>query len=76
MKDINNISHVLASSQKTAYRGIVHDGYLDVLPDNHWIECLTTGLKNDSVFSMVIKSNQEIIGTTILSNIEKSMKSI
>jgi ribosomal protein S18 acetylase RimI-like enzyme len=71
IEDVYNISHTLASSWKTAYRGIVHDDYLDALPDNHWVEYLTTGLKNDSVFSMVIESNQEIIGAAILSNTEK-----
>ena len=71
IEDVNNISHVLASSWKTAYRGIVHDDYLDALKHDHWVEFLTTGLSNDSIFSMVIESNQEIIGAAILNETEK-----
>lgn len=69
--DIENISLVLALSWKTAYRGIVHDDYLDSLKDNHWVEFLTDGLNNDSIFSMVIENNQEIIGASILGKTEK-----
>ena len=49
-KDIERISCVLAASWKTAYRGIVHDDYLDALQDNHWAKFLTTGLNNASIF--------------------------
>jgi ribosomal protein S18 acetylase RimI-like enzyme len=70
IKDIKSISHVLASSWKTAYRGIVHDDYLDALKYDHWVAPLTTGLSNESFFSMVIESNQEIIGAAIWNNTE------
>ena len=69
--DIENISLVLALSWKTAYQGIVHDEYLDKLRHDNWVEFLSTGLNNDTVFSMVIENNQEIIGAAILCNTEK-----
>lgn len=68
--DIEIISFVLASSWKTAYRGIVHDDYLDSLQDSHWVEFLSTGIDDGNVFSMVIENNQEIIGAAILSKTE------
>jgi len=71
IEDVKNISHVLASSWKTAYRGIVHDDYLDALKCDRWVEFLTTGLSNDNIFSMVIENENEIIGAAILSKTEK-----
>ena len=71
IEDAERISHVLASSWKTAYRGIVHDDYLDALKADHWITFLTTGLNSGSIFSMVIENDQEMIGAAILSRTEK-----
>ena len=70
-EDIEKISYVLASSWKTAYREIVHDDYLNALKNNHWVEFLTTGLSKDSLFSMVIENDQEIVGAAILSKTEE-----
>ncbi len=69
--DVETISFVLASSWKTAYRGIVHDDYLDSLQDSRWVEFLRTGIDNGYVFSLVIENNQEIIGAAILCKTEK-----
>ena len=69
--DIENISLVLALSWKTSYRGIVHDEYLDKLRHDHWVEFLSAGLNNNTVFSMVIENNKEIIGAAILCKTEK-----
>jgi len=71
IEDVKNISYVLASSWKTAYRGIVHDDYLDALQDDRWVEFLTAGLNNDSVFSMLIEDDQEVIGAAVLSSTER-----
>ena len=38
IKDILQISLVLAESWKLAYRGIVDDDYLDSLKTDHWAE--------------------------------------
>jgi len=70
-EDVVNISRVLALSWKTAYRGIVHDEYLDSLEYDHWVEFLTTGLGNGSIFSMVIEDEYEIIGAAVLCKTEK-----
>jgi ribosomal protein S18 acetylase RimI-like enzyme len=69
-EDIMKISHLLAISWKTAYRGIVDDDYLDALRDDHWVDFLTTALKGDAIFSMVLQENQEIVGASILGKTE------
>ena len=71
IEDVKKISLVLASSWKTAYRGIVHDDYLDALKDDHWIEFLEVAFNNGTVFSMVIEDNQEIIGVAVMGNTKK-----
>ncbi|MDR2909141.1 MAG: GNAT family N-acetyltransferase [Oscillospiraceae bacterium] len=69
--DAEKISRVLALSWKTAYRGIVNDDYLDKLKDTYWVEFLTEGLKNGTVFSIVIEDDRGIFGAAILSRTEK-----
>jgi ribosomal protein S18 acetylase RimI-like enzyme len=70
-EDIERISWILASSWKTAYRGIVHDEWLNALKYDSWTGFLTTGLNNDSVFSLVLENSQEIIGAAILGKTEQ-----
>lgn len=45
LEDVNEISYILAASWKSAYRGIVHDEYLDSINHNHWVDFLTAGIK-------------------------------
>lgn len=71
LEDISKISSVLAVSWKTAYRGIVDDDYLNSLKSDHWVDFLTSGLNKNSIFSMVMENNQEMIGVAILSKTEK-----
>ena len=73
LEDISTISGVLASSWKSAYRGIVHDEYLDSLSDNHWIDFLNTGMNNETVFSMVLEQGKSMIGAAILSEERKEV---
>ena len=70
LEDIVQISLVLATSWKTAFRGIVDSDYLDALRDDHWVDFLTNGLNGDAVFSMVLLDNQDIVGASILSKSE------
>ena len=69
--DINTVSCVLATSWKFAYQGIIHDEYLDLLSDSHWVDFLTTGIKNKTIFTMVLESEKNIIGVAILNEIKK-----
>jgi len=71
--DISTISCVLATSWKFAYKGIIHSKYLDLLSDNHWIDFLTTGIKNKTIFSIVLESEKNIIGVAILSKKESAV---
>jgi ribosomal protein S18 acetylase RimI-like enzyme len=71
IEDTKRISYVLASSWKTAYRGTVHDEYLDALKYDHWVEFLNKGIESGSIFSMVIESDEEIIGAAVLGKTEK-----
>lgn len=65
-EDIAAMSSVLAASWKSAYRGIVNDDYLDLLPDNHWVESLTAGLNNGNIFAMTLEYSQRMIGAAII----------
>ncbi len=67
LKDINKISSILTKSWKSAYRGIINDSYLNSLPDNHWVNFLTSGLNDDNIFAMVIEVSKQIAGAAILS---------
>ena len=69
-QDIDRISLVLATSWKAAYRGIVDNDYLDSLKYDHWVAFLTSALNGDTISSMVLLENQEIIGTSILGKSE------
>ena len=71
VKDIPQISNVLAESWKTAYRGIVDDEYLDTIETGHWVEFLINGLSDGTVFSMVLLDNQNFAGACILRKSEK-----
>ena len=53
-EDIEKISHLLATSWKTAYRGIVDDDYLDSLSYDHWVNFLTTALNGEAIFAMAL----------------------
>lgn len=66
-KDADQISNVLAASWKSAYRGIVHDDYLDSLQGDHWVDFLTAGLHDGNIFAMVFVDDQRIVGAAILS---------
>jgi len=70
-EDIEKISHLLATSWKTAYRGIVDDDYLDSLSYDHWVNFLTTALNGEAIFAMALYENQEIVGASILGKSEK-----
>jgi len=49
IKNIPQISLVLAESWKSAYREIVDEDYLDPLKIDHWVEFLTNGLNSSSM---------------------------
>ena len=66
LEDAGAISCVLASSWKSAYRGIIHDEYLDSLSDNHWVDFLNNAMGNQTAFSMLLEQEKDIIGAAIL----------
>ena len=65
MNDIERISFVLASSWKTAYRGMIGDEYLDSLQDDHWVNFLSSGLEGNYLVSMVLEDNGLVVGAAI-----------
>jgi len=71
IEDVAAMTRVLASSWKSEYRGIVHDEYLDLLSDNHWVDFLIAGIKNNTIHAMVLEKEQEIIGSAILNESEQ-----
>ncbi len=71
-EDAEIISNVLASSWKSAYRGIVNYNYLNSLKNNHWTDYLITGITNGSIFVLVLEEVKKIIGAAIISKDEKT----
>lgn len=69
--DAETMSCVIAASWKAAYRGIIKDDYLDALPNHHWVDFLTTGLGNNSLFAFVLRHGQDIVGVAILCEAKK-----
>ena len=76
LEDINAISSILASSWKSAYHGIICDEYLDSLNENHWVDFLTAGIKQQTIFTMVLEKEENIIGAAILGANEKEINLI
>jgi len=73
-EDVNQISFVIASSWKSAYRGIIDDDYLDLLRYDRWAGFLAAELSGDRYFSMVLLEDEEIIGAAILGKTESMNK--
>lgn len=66
-KDIDSVNYVLRNSWRAAYRGIVSDDYLDGLAMDHWCEFLEKGLREHSIFVLVLERGDQIIGAAVLS---------
>lgn len=69
-KDIETISKTLAASWKIAYRGIIDNSFLDEIPDDRWVLMLNEGMKNDSLYTMLLEEGGKIIGASILKKTE------
>ena len=67
LEDVAAMSHVLASSWKSAYRGIIDDEFLDALKDSHWIDVLTTSIQTQTIYTMVLEEDEHVIGAAVLS---------
>lgn len=68
--DAKTISSVLAKSCKELYKGIVDDACLDALTPNTWTSYLDAGLREGSLFSIIMEENSEIIGVAVLRETE------
>lgn len=69
-KDIGAISETIAESWKSSYRGIIDDGFLDELSDDAWVLMLSEGMKNDSLYTMLLEERGKTIGASILKRTE------
>lgn len=63
--DITTISRVLASSWKSAYRGIVHDAYLDALLYDRWVPFLESGFIDHKLQGLVLEKEGMIMGVSL-----------
>lgn len=63
-EDIPGVSGVLAASWKSAYRGIVDDGYLDALEEDRWVPLLRDDRQNGA-HCMVAEAKDRLIGASI-----------
>ena len=73
LDDVSAICNVLASSWKAAYRGIVHDAYLDSLSSSHWTDFLIDGIKNRTISVRVLEDEGSVIGSAVLCEEEKDV---
>ena len=69
-EDAGAMSCLLASSWKSAYRGIVHDEYLDSLDDSHWMDFLRAGIEKKTICAMVLEEERNLIGSAVLGDTE------
>ncbi len=67
-EDMFEVSSVLARCWRSAYKGLVNDDYLSSLADDHWVEFLTTGLKENSIICHIAKAGRGIIGAAVSGN--------
>ena len=65
-EDIEDISQVLATSWKSAYRGIIEDTFLDNLRQDNWVQKLRSGFNKNGGFCMVLREEGQIVGAAIL----------
>ena len=68
--DAKMISHVLAKCCKEIYKGIIDDDCLDALAPNTWTSYLDAGLREGSLFSIVMEEDDEMIGVAVLRETE------
>jgi GNAT superfamily N-acetyltransferase len=69
-EDAAAISDLLTASWKSAYRGIVNDPYLDELDSVHWVDYLISGMKDKSIWAMVLEKDRDMIGAAVLRETE------
>lgn len=60
--DAFTISRIYAQSWKTAFRGQVPDGYLDALPEEHWVPFFEKALTEGSLSAKLIFDGDTAIG--------------
>lgn len=64
--DVFPISKLFAASWKYAYADIVNSGYLNSLPDEHWVSFLETGMAEHKLISMLAEEDGKLIGAAVM----------
>ncbi len=64
--DIAEVSQLIASSWRSAYRGILDDSFLDALPDDGWVQFLTTGMEGGAFVCLIAEEGGVLLGLAIL----------
>lgn len=59
------ISRLLACSWKAAYKGLVHQEYLEQLNDNSWLPMLEMGISDPHAVRLVLEQGQQVIGVAL-----------
>lgn len=62
IQDAKIISHIHASSWKSAYRGIIPQRYLDELPDDFWINAFQGWIKANALTVLLIYDSELAVG--------------
>ena len=62
IQDAKTISHIHASSWKSAYRGIIPQQYLDELQDDFWVNAFQGWIEADTVTVLLIYDQESAAG--------------
>ncbi len=70
MRDANEndarlISHIFATSWRTAYRGLIEDNYLSRLPDGYWVPSLRTWLSSGRMYGLLAMLDGRPVGAIV-----------
>lgn len=63
--DAGLISHIYASSWRSAYRGLIADHYLDRLPDEYWVPSIRSWLGSGQLYGLLVCENGRPVGCAI-----------
>ena len=62
IQDAKTISHIHASSWKSAYKGIVPQPYLDQLQKDFWVEAFENWIETNTITALLIYDNDVPVG--------------
>ena len=65
-EEINEISSLVATGWRNAYRSLFSEKFLAQINDNHWTRTLSSGLSKKEAFPVVMLENGALIGVMVI----------